>query len=361
MESLTPIPTPASQRWREFRIQALPVITFISVIACIAVLWHRYVFPSNIVAQVEVTSANIITTEPAVIETLHVERFQHVKKGDPIATVSIGNSNLLTAELAGIRADLGVMRSRVAVDSLRAEQAYERERLSYVQEKVVLETDKERLALANVKLKRAALMLNIESAMMTNSSLIATQEYEIALYEMRTLDVKVKETAKYLADMEKTLPKLQYESTNGMAAIEESIRAQQAVVMAGATNITLLSPIDGVVTVISNRPGERVLPGSPIVSISGLQADRIIAYMRQPIGTVPKAGDTLQVRRRTFKRQTATATIRDVGTQLEPITAALMATSTGTLDLGLPFAINMPPNLNLLPGEVVDVIYDQKR
>ena len=32
MESLPPIPTPPAERWREFRIQALPLMTFVAVL-----------------------------------------------------------------------------------------------------------------------------------------------------------------------------------------------------------------------------------------------------------------------------------------------------------------------------------------
>jgi len=37
-----------------------------------------------------------------------------------------------------------------------------------------------------------------------------------------------------------------------------------------------------------------------------------------------------------------------------------MASGTATMDLGLPFAISMPAELKLLPGEIVDIIYDQR-
>lgn len=47
---MTPIPTPFSQRWREFRIVYLPVLTFLLLIAAILLMWKHYVMPPTIAA-----------------------------------------------------------------------------------------------------------------------------------------------------------------------------------------------------------------------------------------------------------------------------------------------------------------------
>ena len=73
---LAPIPTPPAQRWREFRIQALPVITFLGILACVVVMWRQYVLPTNIGGEVEAIRANIISSVPGTIKELKVKRFQ---------------------------------------------------------------------------------------------------------------------------------------------------------------------------------------------------------------------------------------------------------------------------------------------
>lgn len=363
MEQLTPIPTPPAQRWREFRIQALPVLTFIAMIACIAILWQRYVYPSNIVAQVEPITAMVITTVPGTIESIAVQRFQHVKKGDPIAIVSIAETNFTSAEMQAVQSEVQVMRARLDMDRLRAAQVYERERLAMLEQRAQLAEDRVTLRLEEAKFRiQENLFTNMVAGEggTSQSSLISSNDYFIALYSWEALKVRVKETEEFLRDREATLPKLMAENTNTLSAIEADIEAQRNRVIASTTNLILRAPMDGVVSVISNRPGERVMGGTPIAVISGTKAERIIAYMRQPIGTMPKPGDTLQVRRRTFERETITATVQDVGTQLEPIAPTLMAGAT-MVDYGLPFAINLPPQFGLLPGEIVDVIYSNKR
>ena len=53
MDSLPPIPTPAAQRWREFRIQILPVIVFVCTMVAIALMWRSFVQASRVVGEVE--------------------------------------------------------------------------------------------------------------------------------------------------------------------------------------------------------------------------------------------------------------------------------------------------------------------
>jgi multidrug resistance efflux pump len=353
MDALKPIPTPAAQRWREFRIQALPLLTFLAILACVGVLWQRYVFPSNIVAQVEATTASIITTEPAKIEQLHVVRFQRVKKGDPIATVSIMDSNLVHATLETVRADLSLMQSRISIGQLRAEQSYERERLAVLEQHIQLEEDKVNLTLATIEFKRLDDLLR-------NSGSVATNDYDIAKFKVEALTIRVVQTSNFLAESERILPSLRPD-TNSIPAIEASIAANRKLLEEEGADVVLRAPIDGVITVISNRAGERVMPGAPIAVITATdKPERIIAYMRPPITDLPRPGDTLQVRRRTFKRQAAVATVQDVGVQLEPLAPALALMGTTTVELGLPFSISIPPSMTLLPGEVVDIIVSRK-
>jgi len=49
MDKLPPIPTPASQRWREFRKQVLPTIIFVGVALSVAFLWKSLVAPTGMV------------------------------------------------------------------------------------------------------------------------------------------------------------------------------------------------------------------------------------------------------------------------------------------------------------------------
>ena len=66
---LSPIPTPASQRWREFRIRVLPVVVFLCIVLGASVLWLNFVAP---VARVGSTDTPVPFSKR--LEALHSAR-----------------------------------------------------------------------------------------------------------------------------------------------------------------------------------------------------------------------------------------------------------------------------------------------
>ena len=61
MNELKPIPIPLKQRWHEFRVVYLPILTFVGLLAAIAHMWSLYVQPAAIVGEVE--SRNPVTND----------------------------------------------------------------------------------------------------------------------------------------------------------------------------------------------------------------------------------------------------------------------------------------------------------
>ena len=106
MDTLPPIPTPPAQRWREFRIQMLPIVTFIGVMIGVVLLWQQYVLPTNIIGEVESIRANVISTVPGTLKELKVTRFDRVTNGQIIAVISTMDPELFQTSLHAIEADL---------------------------------------------------------------------------------------------------------------------------------------------------------------------------------------------------------------------------------------------------------------
>lgn len=106
MDSLPPIPTPTAQRWREFRIQILPLVIFVITLVAIAMMWRNFVQPSGIVSQAEAIQANVISLSDGVITDLMIERFQVVTNGQLLGTVRTTDPEMLKASLASLQSDL---------------------------------------------------------------------------------------------------------------------------------------------------------------------------------------------------------------------------------------------------------------
>src|SRR6266540_1850090 len=123
-EKLPPIPTPVSQRWREFRIQVLPFVLFLSLLLGIVYLWKSYVQPIGVIGAAETNLVNITSLQDGVISELFVERFQNVTTGQVIAIVVNTDPELIKAQIESAQADIKILAARNAVDIQRTDQAY---------------------------------------------------------------------------------------------------------------------------------------------------------------------------------------------------------------------------------------------
>jgi multidrug resistance efflux pump len=357
MESLPPIPTPPAERWREFRIQALPLLTFMVVLLGVVLLWKQYVLPTNIVGEVESVRANVISSVDGTIKELKVKRFQRVAAGEEIAVISTMDSESMQATLGSIEADLKLMRARMQLDMERNLQGYELARLDYYKERVELNLQRVNQRLYEAEAQRLYTLL-------TNapSPLVSQSEYEKALLLAALAATNVIEGEIYLAEKERTLPKLA-PATAADEVIKETILKQEEALRVSGETVSIKSPIDGMVSMVFRYQGEKIVANAnvPIVTVSAVQPTRIIGYIRKPYSDVPKQGDVVRIRKQSFKREVATSIVLEVSAQLEQITPTLIPVQPGVkVEMGLPFAVRIPSELALIPGEPVDLIFAKK-
>lgn len=353
MDPLPPIPTPPAQRWREFRIQALPILTFIIVLFCVTLLWSHYVLPTNIVAEVEAIHANVLSSVPGTIKEVKVTRFQRVKAGDEIVRISIMDAGVLQSSLRSIEANLKLTQARLQIDVERNTQSYETLRMEYLKEMVELQWERVNAYYYEQEVER-------QEKLIADTPIVSLTEYDYWKRLASTARTNVMEREKYLAEREKSLRKI-VPAAPVDDAILEAIKADQEKLL-GQQTISLKAPIDGMVTMVAGFPGQKVARYVPIVVISGVQATRIVGYVRKPFDVLPKQGDTVQICRQTFKREVAQGTVLEVSGQLEPISPTLVPPPSAShpAELGLPFAVSIPPELALIPGEAVDVILKKR-
>jgi multidrug resistance efflux pump len=354
MDPLAPIPTPPAQRWREFRIQALPVITFLAVLACVVVLWRNYVLPTNMVGEVELVQAGVITAVPGTIKEVKVKRFQRVTAGEEIAVISTMDAETLQASLRAIEANMKLLRARMELDIERNRQSYEQTRLDYIKELTDLNFDR-------INAQYYELEANRLAQLATNNPVVSQTEYEVAMRLLASTRTNIFEKEKYLAEKEKTLPKLA-PGTKADDAILEAIKGEEEALRATGQTISLKAPFDGMISAVNHFPGEKIVANAPIAVVSSVQATRIIGYVRKPYEAIPKPGDTIRIRRQSAKREVADGTVLEVSSHLSAISAMLVpiAAPATTNELGLAFAVSIPAQLALLPGEPVDLMFEKK-
>jgi len=348
MDSLPPIPTPPAQRWREFRIQILPVIIFVAIISMIVVMWRNFVQPSGVVGEVEAVKANVISLHDGVVAELHVDLLQYVTNGQVIGTIIGTDPDILKATIATIEADLKVLQARMRLDERRNEQSLQQLHWDLLNERLARDLAVSQIKVASNKMARAQLLFD--------GRLESQEVLDIAQAEFDKLQTEIKVRAQTIADREAALK--QFGDANDAAgdpAIRDAIKAKEDELKLTLQPVDVKAPMSGFISAIAHRGQERVVRGESIVTISGTTAERIVGYIRQPVQVMPTEKDTVVVHTRSMKRQMGEGQILKVGAQYEPINPALISTASNRVEMGLPILVSLPKGMNVSPGEFVDL------
>jgi len=362
MRDLTPIPLPAAQRWREFRVRTIPLAVFVATLAGAVLIWRQQLPTTALVGEVEPVTTHVSSPKSGVLANLNVSLLQQVRAEDPIAQVITTDSRVLQSSLAVILAEVQLMKVNFSpvLDEQRASMDYDRLRLDWMEQRVQLATVRTKLQLAESELRR--------TEELHRDKVVSEKLYEEARISKERLEAEVQERSRLVEEQEKNLgtPRLretgrpgEIHATSAQAVMQASINVQEEklrLTEAELSPVVLRVPIDGVVTSVLRRSGEAVMAGEPIITVSAGASDKIVAFLRQPLAAEPQIGAPIQVCTRSFRRQTAEARILQVGTQLEPIKQCLLPASNNLiLEMGLPILVSLPPALKLLPGEIVDL------
>lgn len=353
-EKLPPIPTPVSQRWREFKIQIVPLLVFLTVVACIVQLWRSHVQPVGVIGAVETNWVNVTCLQDGVLSELFVERFQTVTAGQEIAVITKTDPELIAASIASVQADMKVQGDRLRVDQRRTEQNYQeltQELETHLLQQVI---EKESLALHSNEFVRATQLYTNKPAQISEADL------DKARTTFKTLQASIQQRERLIAsyqDMVKRLAPKQLQSGQ-TDSIDSALEAKANELRLMLEPSRLKAPVSGMISMVHHVAGERVLRGMPIVSISDPVTRRIVGYVRQPVLEVPTTNDRVRIVTRTQPRQIADGQIISVGAQMEPISPALLAPDNKRVEVGLPILVAIPPTIKLLPGEHVNLFIE---
>jgi multidrug resistance efflux pump len=348
-DKLPPIPTPLSQRWREFRIQVLPFLVFIAALVAIVYLWRTVVQPIGIVGYVETNQVSITSLQDGLISEIYVERFQQVKKDQPLGIVSNTDPDLINAMMESAKADLQVTLAREDVGLQRNAQNLQALFNSLFKEKVAQAPLRAELVLAETNV--------ISTLQLRTQGIQSELLYLAAVAKRDAIRDEIKERDKLIADLEQKLSKMQSPDESIKSVVLDAIKKKEREIELTLKPTTLKAPFDGVVMFVHHQAGEKIARGLPIISLASTNAANIVAYIRQPIQRHPSTNDEVQVTTRTTPRLTVTARIVKVGAQLEPINPALLSAEAKRMEVGLPIIVALPDKLKLMPGEFVDVAY----
>lgn len=363
MEKLPPIPSPAGTAFREFRIGWLPYVVFAAAIAITLSSWRGYVGPSALVGEVEMVRTLVTASQPSRIAKVNVAHLQRVAAGQPVAEVMAADPRSIESQASLSRARIEFFRTALEPRIRRQNNLINRTQLQldWLRQRVELVTLRAQLAYFEAEADRIARLSQI-----TNTTPFVTiQELQIAQRDLDSLRAQIQEQSHLVNEIKLSIDRLESDDHRMEDDLPSSTKAtlameQKALEMLEhqLNPMVLVSPIDGFVSFVHRRAGETVMPGEPILTISGSRSDRIIAFIRQPLRLDLTNGMPIEVRARSFRRAGAMAQVVGVGGQMEPILPELLPIRAGgsnNVEYGLPVVVSVPPELNLIPGEIVDL------
>lgn len=352
MDSLEPIPSPAGHHLREFCHRFLPIVVFALASVATGVLWSQRYAATTLFGEVEPIRANVTSLEAGTLLRFDAQRFQIVTNGQILGVLQCVDPETAGTELAVARAELEVMRSRMALDETRNDQNVEGLRAQWLEARVNLATAQVNLENARRELQRAQ--------QLRTEHILSDSEYDLAVSLRDSLEAEVRERTATVAGLAAAVERLTNttrDDRGGAVNIVAQSLTAQAHLLDQKREINLRAPMTGILKVISFRPGERVPAGSVVATVTAVHAERIVGYVRQPLSLEPRPGMPVEIRTRGPHRQIANSRITGVGSDLELVVSPLRLRGfDNAVERGLAFFVDLPPELRVHPGELVDLI-----
>ena len=367
MKVLPPIPTPLRQRLKPIRQKWVPAIVLLLILVAIALIWRRMARPTSFVGVVETVFTTVTTPDAGVLTNISINPLQEVVAGDVVAEV-------VTTDPRTVSSRLSVLRGRMQLMEMELDPVLNRQRNALDYERLMVDCAKIRdeMVTAKAMLEGARSKFKLESEL-REQGISSKETYEEALMQKNALEASVTEKEKIVALTEKSLERLSYMADSFIPGGENDPLKAALVVeedkvklfQAKLRPLELQAPMDGIVTLVHKRPGEQVLPGDPIITITARKPERILGYLPQAFPINPTVGMKVEVATRSplsFWRIQSIATITGVSPHLEPITNLLVRPITPGLSmdqqlpvLGRVISISLPTDLKLLPGQPLDI------
>jgi biotin carboxyl carrier protein len=336
----------------------MPLIVFSTAAIAVVLMWKSYVLPTYIVGQVEATQVEVISPKTGLLKfEQNWVCYQDISVGRKIAQVITTPSDMIEANLDALRAEIELMKlqKEPMMDQERNALDYEQLKLDWMRQRV-------ELASAQVLLVRAQSEFSRTHKLFVEK-LVSEDIHELAETNLKALQTEVdqkKEIVDELAERLKNLHVSNYSYLDNsaekilMAAID--VQDKKLKLMEKELSpIYITAPISGQISIIHHRDGEHIMAGDQIITIQASGSKRILAYIEKPKELRPVKGMPVEVRSRQKTPQISLGKIIQIGLQLELIPSNL--TNSGASDnLGLPIIVNLPPELDTYPGELVDLI-----
>lgn len=395
------IPTPLKHKWRRFRHNALPMLSFAVCVLLVLVLWRQQGSAPNAVAVAQTKQVDITSNTGGRIAKSPGDRywslFEPVKQGEVIVRL---NATDILQQIATLRTRVATLKRQVEAKRVEMELEREASDAQFLSDHTRLQSDfarqllnlkveheqrsldvldrkakiqQDEVAYARLEARRKALEFGLKrktvSEIEYRDAALAAKEIEIllaaskvALDKAETMcddaEQRLRSTAATPVDVASRFanrPTLEEIAVLVAPIVAEGVtlEAELAELAVAVDGLQITAPITGTICEILRYPGEVVRPGEPILVIAAEESEYLLSYIHQK-RFVPKLGMKASVRSRSLANLHEDVSVEFIGPQIVPVPPQLLADPTKP-EWGLPVRLGMPQKLTVRPGELFDI------
>ncbi len=363
------------------RIHVLPVLIWLIAIAIMVALFSRRTQRFEVLGVAQGREYKVSATCTGRLKNLPVQLFEKVSKGQTVVVIDLVLDNdYLQAELDAISAEIEHLTARLAPtrEALLAEQAERETDIITTYRRFSVDVENARLNVLELKaLIETDRMVSRDLGIEVQASLDLVENQAVAPYDLykseaayNTLAKKIEENQLLLVQAEADLAaaRKRYDEfkqhqpyhasvDSALEVIRKAINVEEQdmeLLLARRTPLNLIAPSDGLVSQIKRGQGDTVLRGESILTITEAKPTDIIFYASNMQLRRIKEGMAVRIIKSGEPAQVATSRITHLGPNVEPIPERLWQ-DPGAPQWGWPMLVEIPPNLKLVPGELVGV------
>jgi len=363
------------------RLHVLPVLVWLTAVAAVVGLFYQRSQQYQFVGLATGESYRVAANCDGRVKDVSVELFDQVQQGETVAVVDtvLDNENIqeqletarariehLMAQMIPTQQQLLTEAKQRKLNWSESKRRFagdvEQTRLEILRLRTQLETDRIVMEDHAVELTTVSELVEEEAVSEYELQRVHTQ-YELGKKKVEEDEELLAQAGEDLQEAKKRYSQFVQQEPNAsqvagaLEVIRKEIAVQEKVVdelEARRQDLVLKAPFGGRVSEILRRPGESVLAGEAILSLSQRRADEIVVYASQnELGNV-KEGSRVKIVKRSEPRKVARSQIVQIGPTVRMLPEQLWR-DPARPQWGNPMKIKVPPELNLKPGEIVGV------
>ena len=374
------IRTPIRLYVSRIRDRVLPPIFFLLLAVGCLLLWGRYPSSREHRGVVEAHQVDLIATTHGQLMGFPggpLEAFRPVEAGELLARLD--DASLATRlKTLGARLDEAQLELDAARELfVRRERAAEWDQ-RFDEHRAVVDLEQLQLTLlqrqADLAVDRIGFQRESERYELTRTLVagMAESEFNLLLTEFRrdTIARQIEEHERFIEEAEELYATTQRRINSFPSQLSMDIEVQLAPYRARVgvieaeleglevqrRQLEIRAPLSGVISQVHVQPGQNVMAGTPIVTLSESVGRSLLVYVRQENQRWPVQGDPAEIESPNQPQQTFESRVEAIGPRFELLPEVLRRTPD-ILEWGRPIRISLPDEFQGVPGQIVSVTF----